>query len=148
MKDYFYDSIPEDEKARLRYIPTVSEFLEWIEKEYAELPAVSNLEVTYNYKENTIVLPAAKMFLPKASRNFSTKMAASVTDSFTKAKSTMCPALPSIFCPKVISSLKRVGMKLKVLCINSFQTSTRPCQQLIKLPKSASAKKISNAPAA
>lgn len=100
MKDYFYDSIPEDEKARLRYIPTVSEFLEWIEKEYAELPAVSNLEVTYNYKENTIVLPAAKMFLPKASRNFSTKMAASVTDSFTKAKSTMCPALPSIFCPR------------------------------------------------
>ncbi|MCQ2272387.1 MAG: hypothetical protein MJZ72_06340 [Bacteroidales bacterium] len=64
MKDYFYDSIPEDEKARLRYIPTVSEFLEWIEKEYAELPAVSNLEVTYNYKENTIVLPTAK--LPKS----------------------------------------------------------------------------------
>lgn len=51
MKDYFYDSIPEEEKARLKYIPTVSEFVEWIEKEYAELPAVSNMEVTYTYKD-------------------------------------------------------------------------------------------------
>lgn len=51
MKDYFYDSVASEDRIRLNYIPTLPEFLEWIEKEYAELPALSDMDKTYSYKE-------------------------------------------------------------------------------------------------
>ena len=37
--------------AQLSYIPTVPEFVEWIEKKWGDLPAVSDTAVTYSYKE-------------------------------------------------------------------------------------------------
>lgn len=53
MGDYFFDMIPAEEKARLNYIPTVPEFLRWIETEYADKPALSDSDekVTISYKE-------------------------------------------------------------------------------------------------
>lgn len=51
MKDYFYDLIPAEEREQLPYIPTVPEFVEWIEKKYADLPAESDMATTYTYKQ-------------------------------------------------------------------------------------------------
>ncbi|MBO4499998.1 MAG: acyl--CoA ligase [Bacteroidaceae bacterium] len=51
MSSYFFDMIPASEKEQLNYIPTVPEFLTWIETKYSDKPAVSDLEVTYSYKE-------------------------------------------------------------------------------------------------
>ena len=51
MKDYFYDLIPAEEREQLPYIPTVPEFVEWIEKKYADLPAESDMVTTYTYKQ-------------------------------------------------------------------------------------------------
>ncbi len=51
MSNYFYDMLPADELARLQYIPTVGEFVEWIEKQYADSPALSDLTNTITYKE-------------------------------------------------------------------------------------------------
>ena len=51
MSNYFYDMIPRKELERLPYIPTVGEFVEWMEKEYADSPAVSDLASTITYKE-------------------------------------------------------------------------------------------------
>ena len=51
MDNYFYDLLPADELARLHYIPTVPEFVNWLEETYADLPAVSDLTNTYSYKE-------------------------------------------------------------------------------------------------
>ena len=51
MSNYFYDMLPADELARLHYIPTVGEFVEWIEKEYADMPALSDQTNTITYKE-------------------------------------------------------------------------------------------------
>ncbi len=51
MNDYFFNMIPREEKQRLSYIPTVPEFLAWLSTEYADRPALSDLTITYTYKE-------------------------------------------------------------------------------------------------
>lgn len=51
MGNYFFDMIPAAEKEQLNYIPTVPEFLTWIESQYADRPALSDTVVTYTYKE-------------------------------------------------------------------------------------------------
>lgn len=51
MGNYFYDMIPAEEFAQVKYIPTISEFLDWIEKKWADKPATSDIVHTYTYKE-------------------------------------------------------------------------------------------------
>ena len=51
MANYFYDMLPAEEFARIPYLPTVGEFVEWIEKEYADMPALSDQTNTITYKE-------------------------------------------------------------------------------------------------
>lgn len=51
MGNYFYDMLPAEELAQLSYIPTVPEFLTWIEKKWSSRPAVSNIETTFSYSE-------------------------------------------------------------------------------------------------
>lgn len=51
MGHYFYDMIPAEELQQIHYIPTVPEFIEWIGKKWADLPAVSDTVVKYTYKE-------------------------------------------------------------------------------------------------
>ena len=51
MSNYFYDMVPREDMERLHYIPTVGEFVDWIAKEYADLPALSDLTNTFTYKE-------------------------------------------------------------------------------------------------
>ena len=50
MSNYFYDMIPREELERMPYLPTVGEFVEWMEKEYAASPALSDLASTITYK--------------------------------------------------------------------------------------------------
>ena len=51
MGNYFYDMLPAEEREQLKYIPTVPEFVTWIEQKWGDLPAVSNIETTYTYKQ-------------------------------------------------------------------------------------------------
>lgn len=51
MTNYFYDMIPAGELARLPYIPTVGEFVEWLERTYPDNPALSDQKDTITYKE-------------------------------------------------------------------------------------------------
>ena len=49
--DYFYNLVAVEDMQRLHYIPTVSEFVDWIAAEYADMPALSDLAQTFTYKE-------------------------------------------------------------------------------------------------
>ena len=51
MSHYFYDMIPREELERMPYLPTMGEFVTWMEKEYADMPALSDLTHTITYKE-------------------------------------------------------------------------------------------------
>jgi len=51
MSNYFYDMLPADELARLHYLPTVPEFVNWLEATYADMPALADKGKTYTYKE-------------------------------------------------------------------------------------------------
>ncbi|MBR1570586.1 MAG: bifunctional demethylmenaquinone methyltransferase/2-methoxy-6-polyprenyl-1,4-benzoquinol methylase UbiE [Bacteroidales bacterium] len=51
MSNYFYDMLPREEFERIPYLPTVGEFVEWMEKEYADMPALSDQTNTITYKE-------------------------------------------------------------------------------------------------
>ena len=51
MSNYFYDMIPREELERMPYFPTVGEFVEWMEKTYADMPALSDLAHTITYQE-------------------------------------------------------------------------------------------------
>ena len=46
MSNYFYDMLPADELARLHYIPTVPEFVNWLETSYADMPALCDQSQT------------------------------------------------------------------------------------------------------
>ncbi len=51
MGNYFDDMLPSEELAQLKYIPTISEFVEWIGEKWADRPAVSDGNVTYSYSQ-------------------------------------------------------------------------------------------------
>ena len=51
MGHYFHNLLSPEELAQLNYIPTIPEFVTWIEEKWADNKAVSNTEVTYTYKE-------------------------------------------------------------------------------------------------
>ena len=51
MKNYFYDMVDAADLARLHYVPTVGEFVDWIAENYAEMPAISDKNTIYTYKE-------------------------------------------------------------------------------------------------
>jgi len=53
MKDntYFPSMLPADELAQVKYIPTVPEFVTWIEQKWAELPCLSDTVNIYTYAQ-------------------------------------------------------------------------------------------------
>lgn len=51
MSNYFYDMIPAEEFAQLKYIPTVPEFITWINEKWADRQAVSDTVNTYTYAQ-------------------------------------------------------------------------------------------------
>ena len=51
MSDYFKSMLPAEELAQLKYIPTLSEFVTWIEQKWSDLPCLSDTVNTYNYKQ-------------------------------------------------------------------------------------------------
>lgn len=51
MANYFEAMLPEDEQKRLHYIPTVSEFVEFLEKTYPDNPALTDTVTTINFKQ-------------------------------------------------------------------------------------------------
>lgn len=48
---YFENMIPAEELEQLNYIPTIPEFVDWIEKKWADYPALSDGSITYSYAE-------------------------------------------------------------------------------------------------
>jgi len=63
MDHYFYRNIPKEEFEILHYIPTVPEFMTWIEKQWADRPAVNNLTEKYNYQEFCARVAARRAYL-------------------------------------------------------------------------------------
>ena len=51
IKNYFESMLPPEELAQLHYIPTIPEFVEWIETKWADLPALSDTVNTISYKQ-------------------------------------------------------------------------------------------------
>ncbi len=63
MGNYFYDLIPADELAQLKYIPTIPEFVTWMEEKWADRPAVSDTVVTYTYAQMCERIARRRAFL-------------------------------------------------------------------------------------
>lgn len=51
MERYFEDMLPAEELEQLKFIPTISEFVTWIEEKWRDLPALSDLTNTYTYAQ-------------------------------------------------------------------------------------------------
>ena len=51
MSNYFYDMVAAEDMQQLHYIPTIPEFVNWIEQKYADMPAISDLATTMTYRE-------------------------------------------------------------------------------------------------
>ena len=51
MNNYFEDMLPADELAQVKYIPTIPEFVTWIEGKWGDLPALSDTVNTYTYAQ-------------------------------------------------------------------------------------------------
>ena len=49
--DYFPSMLSADELAQLKYIPTLPEFVTWIEQKWADLPCLSDTVNTFSYKQ-------------------------------------------------------------------------------------------------
>lgn len=63
MENYFYSMLPDDEMSQLKYIPTVPEFLNWIEEKWGDKPALSNISTTYTYSEMCLRISRRRGFL-------------------------------------------------------------------------------------
>ena len=51
MSNYFYDMLPKEEFERIPYLPTMGQFVNWFTKEFASMPAISDLVNTITYEE-------------------------------------------------------------------------------------------------
>ena len=51
MKNYFTSMLPAEELAQLKFIPTLPEFVEWIEEKWSDLPCLSDTVNTLTYKQ-------------------------------------------------------------------------------------------------
>ena len=51
MSNYFPSMLPAEELSQLKYIPTLPEFVTWIEQKWANLPCLSDTINTYDYKQ-------------------------------------------------------------------------------------------------
>lgn len=51
MQRYFEDMLPVEELRQLKYIPTIAEFVEWIENKWHDLPALSDTVSTCTYSK-------------------------------------------------------------------------------------------------
>lgn len=49
--EYFPSMLPADELAQLKFIPTIPEFVSWIEQKWADKPCLSNTIETLNYRQ-------------------------------------------------------------------------------------------------
>lgn len=63
MKRYFEDLLPAEELGQLKYIPTIPEFVEWIENKWHDLPALSDMTRTYTYGEMCERIACKRSFL-------------------------------------------------------------------------------------
>ena len=59
MDTYIYDLIPKEEFEKVKYIPTIPEWLEWLPQQYGTLPALSENGNTITYQELTDRIAAA-----------------------------------------------------------------------------------------
>lgn len=51
MQRYFEDMLPAEELEQLKFIPTISEFVVWIEQKWKDLPALSDTVNTFTYAQ-------------------------------------------------------------------------------------------------
>ena len=51
MDRYFEDMLPAEEQAQLGFIPTIPEFVSWIEQKWHDLPALSDTEHVRTYAQ-------------------------------------------------------------------------------------------------
>lgn len=51
MQRYFEDMLPAEELEQLKFIPTISQFVTWIEEKWLDLPALSDTVNTYTYAQ-------------------------------------------------------------------------------------------------
>lgn len=51
MDNYFYSMLPTEEMSQVKYIPTVAEFVNWIDSKWGDKPAVSDTLITYTYSQ-------------------------------------------------------------------------------------------------
>ena len=63
MSNYFFDMIPAEELAQLEYIPTLSRFVDWIGRKWADRPALSDGEHTYTYAQTCGRIARRRAFL-------------------------------------------------------------------------------------
>ena len=63
MDNYFYNLLPKEEMEQLHYIPTVPEFLDWIDKKWGSRPALSDTVVTYTYTQMCARIAGRRAYL-------------------------------------------------------------------------------------
>ena len=51
MQRYFEDMLPANELEQLKFIPTIPQFVTWIEEKWQDLPALSDTVNTYTYNQ-------------------------------------------------------------------------------------------------
>lgn len=63
MENYFFKMIPEDELARLPYLPTINQLMEKMRTDYAIEPALSNREMAVTYEQLYQIVGHRRHFL-------------------------------------------------------------------------------------
>lgn len=63
MGNYFYDMIPAEELSQVSYIPTIPEFLAWIESKWGDRTALSDTVNTYTYSQMCARIARRRGFL-------------------------------------------------------------------------------------
>ena len=66
MDRYFEDMLPAEEQAQLGFIPTIPEFVSWIEQKWHDLPALSDTEHVRTYAQMCSNIAHKRHCLPRS----------------------------------------------------------------------------------
>ena len=140
MKGYFENMLPAEELAQLEFIPTLSEFVTWIEKKWHDLPALSDTVRHITYAEMCDVVARKRALLNAAGLQHGDRVAI-LDDSTVEAVEMFLAVtsagyvavnLPSQLPPQAVAGVcMKFGVKLLAAGPGYMETAKgAPCQSV------------------
>lgn len=112
-REYYYSMLTDDERALLKYIPTVNGLMDFATTQYANLPAISDGEISYTYSQLNDRVAVRRGYLKALNLNPGDRVAVfspNTLDAMELYLAIVTSGLVSVMLPSQLDSMKLTGL--------------------------------------